>query len=119
MAIMETTWYLPKERLYYTNYPEVHELLDQINDIEDYAKRVGVALNDYNSGTYNKIDVNIVTLQGYIDKCRSVTGTLGRAANVCFDLLIELRQIQTILQTIMFAYNRYGDQYVGTPTTAT
>jgi len=119
MAVMSSTYYLPSEELRYRNYPEINTVLTDVNSIISYAKRVNIALVNYNSGAYDKIDVDTVALQNYIDLCRSVNAILGNATNVCYDLLVEIRALQTEFQTIMYLKNKYNNKYVGTPTSTT
>lgn len=120
MGVMaSSTMYLPSEVLQYRNYPEVNYALNDINTILDYAMRVNNAITDYVTGVFDKVDVDAHDLQVHIDLCRSVCYTLGTAPNVCYDLLMELRSIQSVMQTVMYTKNRYGDTYVGTPTLTT
>jgi predicted KAP-like P-loop ATPase len=119
MAVMENTWYLPEEALYFRNYPEVASVMPQLEDILAYAMRVNNAIIDYNSRVFDKIDVDVVALKRYINLCRATAEVLGRANNVCFDLLVELREIQNVFQTVMYLRNRYGSKYVGKPTNVT
>jgi 5'(3')-deoxyribonucleotidase len=116
---MENTWYLPEEIIDFQNYPEVTGVLDSISAIQNYTMRVINALQDYTDGTLDKIDINVTDLQKYINLCRSVLDTLGHAPNVCYDLLMELRETQSVFQTLMYAYNQFGSQYIGTPTDQT
>ena len=116
MAIMaSSTWYLPDEKLSYKNYPELNTVATGINSIIAYAKTVNTAIASYNAGTVDKIDVNMRDVTTYIDLCRSVTGILGNAPNVCFDLLLEIRAVQYELQNLVYNKNRYGSKYIGTP----
>jgi len=116
MSIMSNTWYLPDEQLTYENYPEVARLLKDINDITTYTKRIISALADYSSGTFDKVDVNTVIAQNYVDKCRDVLASLGTANNVCYDITVELRNIQRLMQYVIYLQKRFGSQYIGTPT---
>jgi hypothetical protein len=113
---MKETYYLPGEVLSNGNYPEVNGVIDDINDILDFVMNSVRKLDLYLNGSSDKIDVDIVSLPGYIDKCRNVCETLGNASNVCFDLLIDLRKVQECLQTLTYIKNRYGSQYIGTST---
>lgn len=117
MGIMASdTWYLPEEELHYRNYPEVNYAQADIQLILQYAMRVDTAIFDYSNGTFDKIDIDVHDLANYIDLCRSVCSKIGTAPNVCFDILLEIRSIQKILQTLMYAKNKYGNTYIGTPT---
>ena len=119
MPIMEATWYLPEEELQYRNYPEVHGVMDNINRLVYYAMSLSIVLDDYNNAVADRIDIDVVDLQKNITLCRSITDVLGNAPQVCFDLLMELRTIQDTMQTLLYAYNRFGSQYIGKPTDLT
>lgn len=117
MGVMESnTWYLPSELLQFRNYPEVNSVSEDIDDIMDYSMHVHLALVGYTEGLYDRVDVDSHNLQKYIDKCRNVCNVLGNAPNVCFDLLLELRGVQNVFQQLLYAKNRFGSQYIGTPT---
>lgn len=116
MSIMENTWYLPEEKLQFRNYPEVHAVSDSIDSLLDFGMTVASALQYYNEGTANKIDIDISALQKSILLCRSVCNTLGTAPKICFDILTELHKLQDIMQNLLYIRNRYGDQYIGKPT---
>lgn len=113
---MESTHYLPHEELKITNYPELSKVETELDDVQVFAMRTNLALTDYTEGRTDKIDVDVEELRKHITLCRYVTDVLGRAPNVCYDILIELRAIQGTLHDVLFAYNRFGDEYVGTPT---
>ena len=116
---MTSTWYLTSEQLSYKNYPVLSNIIDDVNKIIAYAKSTNSAMTAYYSGTYNKIDVNIIELNNYIELCRTVCAAISNSSAVCYDLLLDIREIQATLQELWYAKNRYGDQYVGTPTDST
>jgi hypothetical protein len=117
MSIMEsTTWYLPDEVPTPRNYPEVAVTEADIQLIFSYGLRVSSAIEDYTSGAFDKIDIDVNDLLVHIALCRSVCDTLGNAPSVCYDILAEIRNIQSALQQLMYAKNRYGGVYIGTPT---
>lgn len=115
MAVMESTLYLPEEELNFRNYPEVRPILSDIQELINYATKASNALKMYTNSTLDKVDLSIVDLLKYTKLCRSVCSTLGMAPNPCYDLLVELRVLQRILQTLVFVKNRYGSQYIGVP----
>jgi len=116
MAVMESTLYLQNEELDFRNYPEVRTVLSDVQDLINYATEASIVISAYTSSTADRIDLSIVDLQKYTDLCRSVCSILGSASNVCYDLLVEMRTLQGTLQTLMYVKNRYGNQYIGTPT---
>lgn len=112
---MENHQYLPSEVINYTNFPELRKYKKSIEAVQTYAMRVNDAVTGYNSGKYNRIDLNASELLSNIDLCRSICGVLGASTNVCYDVLFVLREIQTTLQNILYLNTAYGDLYVGTP----
>ncbi|MNN36620.1 hypothetical protein D3C81_1505220 [compost metagenome] len=116
MPIMDSTNYLPQEKLNYRNYPEVRDKQADINTLFAYALRVNEALISYNSGEFDKIDLNTNELETNITLCRSISETLGTAKNVCYDLLLELRVIQKNMQLVRYLGKENGTRYVGKPT---
>ena len=116
MAVMVSTLYLAKEELNLSNYPEIRGILKDVQELISYAIGVSTVMGDYISGIYDRMDINIADLQKYIVVCRSLCDVLGTSPNVCYDLLTELRLIQNSMQTLIFIKNRYGTQYIGTPT---
>ena len=112
---MENTHYLPHEELKITNFPELSLVETELDDIQVYAMRTNLVMTDYTEGRKDKIDVDVEELRKHIALCRYVTDILGRAPNVCFDILMEIRAIQGALHDLLFAYNRFGNEYVGTP----
>lgn len=113
---MEITHYLPHEELKITNYPELSKVEAEIDMIQRHAVRVNQALGDYNEGRTDRVDVDITDIQRHIGLCRYVADVMGRASNVCYDVLMDLRSIQQGLHDILFAYRRFGSEYIGTPT---
>lgn len=113
---MEITHYLPHEELKITNYPELSMVESEIDAIQVFAMRTNLALADYNEGRKDKVDIDVEQLRKHIELCRYVTDILGRASNVCFDILMDIRQVQHALYDVLFAYQRFGSEYVGTPT---
>lgn len=113
---MEITHYLPHEELKNSNYPELSKVESEISEIQVFAMRTNLAIADYNEGRADRIDIDIEELRKCIELCRYVGGTLGRSTNVCYDILMDIRGIQQGLHDLLFAYNRFGSEYVGTPT---
>lgn len=107
---------LPFEMPSKRNFPEAWALRQEIQDITQYTLGVQDALALYNEGVHDKIDVNTAELQNYIIRFRSVCDTLGAAPNVFFDVLLELRAMQGVLQDVLRLSTHYGSLYVGTPT---
>ncbi len=108
-------YYLPHELVNYTNYPELLTYRQDIEDLLNYSLTVHNALQDYNEGIYDRIDVNMEEVQNHITLCRTLSDVLGKAPRVCFDVLLEIRVIQEHLHKLVFLKNTYGNQYVGTP----
>lgn len=116
MGTMESTLYLPDEVLSLRNYPEVSSVTATVQEIMVYMAKVDSALVAYTSSTMDRIDLSITDLQKYVGLCRSVCTILGTSRNVCYDLLMEIREFQDILQDLAFIKTRYSSQYIGTPT---
>ena len=116
MGTMNSTLYLPDEVLNFVNYPETKDIAKDVGALIAYASKTTVALQAYTGGTSNRIDLSISELQKYVALCRSVCMIIGSAPNICYDLLVELREIQDVLQTLVHIKNRYGSQYIGNPT---
>ena len=112
------TFYLPQEAVNYINFPELRAYKKDIETLLEYTLRVNTALADYNEGRYDKIDLNMEELKSHINLCRTICEALGNAPKVCFDVLIELREIQMHLQNLLYLKNKYGNRYIGTPTNA-
>ena len=117
MGTMDSVLYLPEEVLNFTNYPEIKDIVPDISALIAYASKANTALQAYLSGVSDKIDLNISELSAYIVSCRNICNIIGTAPNVCFDILVDMRELQDILQTFAYVKNRYGNQYVGSPTT--
>lgn len=113
---MEITHYLPHEELKISNYPELSKVENEISEIQVFAMRTNLALADYNEGRADRVDVDIEELRKHIELCRYVGDILGRSSNVCYDILMDIRAIQQGLHDLLFAYNRFGSEYIGTPT---
>lgn len=113
---METTHYLPHEELKASNYPEIANLMPDIQIIQTYAMTADQAVFAFNEGLVNKIDIDVTDMRKAVDKCRYVCNIIGTAENVCYDLLMELRAMQTNFQELIFMKNRFGSEYIGTPT---
>lgn len=112
MAAMDSTLYLPNETLYFRNYPEIRPILSDIQSVITYASEVYTAVTDYTNGNTTMINLDVAELQASIDLCRSICQTLGTASNVCYDLLVELRSILSVFQTLMYVNSRYKGQYI-------
>lgn len=112
---MESTNYLPDESFSFLNYPEIEQQLSSIEELLDYALMVNTAINDYNSGTYDKIDVNVTELNQYLQICKDIINILGNAPKVCFEVLLQLREIQKAFQTLLYINRRYHGEYIGIP----
>lgn len=113
------TFYIPTNTPNLINFPVLRSQQANINALMTYALRVSSALADYNSGKYNKIDLNMGELQQNIDLCRSTCYTLGTASSIPFDVLVELRKFQDQFQNVMTIYRVKGAAVVGTPTSTT
>jgi hypothetical protein len=113
MAVMNScTYYLPKEELKLKNYPEVEAISSNIQALISYVMEVQKAIDNYSNNIADKVIIDIVSLKRYINAAEEITNILGNANNVCFDILVEIRQLQSVLQNILYIYNRYGNQYI-------
>lgn len=117
--LMDVTHYLPEEELTTSNYPEVVSLKSDLLKIESYAERVNLALTWYEESEFDKIDLDVVEIEEYAQLCRSVCETLSTASKVCYEVLLDVREIQNILQELLYLRRKYGDEYIGKPTNTT
>lgn len=113
---MEQFYYLPNEQVNYINYPELRTYRADIVSIIAYAEVVATAVSDYQKGKKDKIDLNTDEVQQYINLCRSTSEVLGKAPKVCFDVLMELRNVQVQLHGLMHLRRKFGTKYIGEPT---
>lgn len=112
-------FYLPKESVTLVNFPVLREQRDNIEKILIYILRVETALVDYNEARYDKVDLNTDEINQYVELCRTVTGALGTAESVPYDILIELRSIQSQLHNLVYLNRQEGKAVFGTPSAET
>jgi hypothetical protein len=112
------TFYLPKESISFGNFPVLRDVQTDLESIMTFALRVNSALIDYNEAKYDKIDVNMDEVGRNIDLCRATCSTLGLADKVPYDILLEVRSIQTQLQSIRVMYRTMGKDVIGVPNKA-
>jgi hypothetical protein len=115
---MKTTCYLPDEEPYIRNYPEIADVSLDIENLIAFGTRIGNAIDAYVSEKYDRVDIDIIELQKSIDLCRETCTYLSSAPKVCFDMLLELRELQSLMQLFLYLKDRYGNQFVGKPTNA-
>lgn len=113
------TFYLPSEAVNYINYPELRTAKPDIEAIMEYAMRVNLAVADYDEARFDRIDVNMEEVQRNIELCRRVCETLGTAPKVCFDILLDIRDIQNTLQNLVYLKRTTGNSIIDTPTITT
>lgn len=111
--LMDAIHYLPTEKLTAQNYPEVGRYWEDINKLTSYAEHVSSAIIAYNEEKTDHINVSIVEIREHIMLARSLCTNLTEAKNICYDLLLGIRGIQKSLQELLYAYNRFGTQYIG------
>lgn len=119
MPSMESLYYLPSEQPNYINFPEVRTQKYNIQTVMSYSLTAQLALADYNSGRFDRIDLNTDEIQSNVDLCRSISDALGNAINVCYDVLLDVRTIQQNLQSLLYLKRALGNAVLGTPTNAT
>ncbi|WP_025684582.1 hypothetical protein [Paenibacillus maysiensis] len=107
--------YLPEEELTYVNFPVLREERQSVEDITAYALRAYTALSDYNEALYDRVDINTAELEQYINLCQDTCRRLAAAANVPFDLLLELRSILTMLYKLRTLAADISANVVGEP----
>lgn len=113
---MEAVHYLPHEELKGSNYPEVVSMSADIDAIQNFAKKVDQAVLAYNENVVDKVDLDVMEVQSFVNQCRKVCDVLGNAPNVCYDILLEIRALQMNFQELVFISNRFGSEYIGKPT---
>lgn len=119
MEALEAAYYLPKEITNTINFPELRTVAADVSQVVIYSNLAQLALSDYQSGKVNRINLNSDDLQSNVNTCRGICETLGKAPNVCYDILLSVRAIQMNLQNLIFLKRKFGDTYVGVPTNTT
>ena len=112
---MENIHYLSTELPSVQNYPEVSKLWPGIEVLMAYAEESLTALYAYNEKHADKIDVSVADLQKHIKLARRLCVDLSEAPNIYYDLILEVRNIQMVLQSMYHSYLTFGTQYIGTP----
>lgn len=102
--LMSPTHYLPSEELKYSNYPELYELADKLDQYQTLLEPIIAAVNDYDLGTTDGIYVNIAEVINVRDLSFDISDTLGSAPNICYDVLIPIRDTQESLNELIFSY---------------
>ncbi len=110
---LDNVYYLPSEILSVQNYPIASQLWEDVEAITQYAGKALSALYNYNEKRSDKIDVAIAELLKYIALSRQTCQALSEASNVPYDLILELRRIQVLLQKIYHTYISFGSRYIG------
>lgn len=113
--MMEKTHYLTEEELNFTNYPAVAREWESIQELIRYNLEVHSAVSAYTEGKASKINLSEVDLRKYISLARRTLEIIGTATNVCFDVVMPLREIQYNMQEILYGKNAFGSLYVGAP----
>lgn len=112
MAIMETTHYNPTEVLKTSNYLEVAQCSQRIRSVLEYALTVHAAIEAYTSNIEAAINVSYIELDNCIAELRDILSILGTAANPCYDIIVELRELLANMQTLTFSKIRFGSLYI-------
>lgn len=102
--LLSTSQYLPSEALKFSNYPELYTVLDSLNQFQTMLNPIMLAVSDYDSGVEDYIYVDISALRAAINLSFTITDVLGRATNVCFDVLLPIRDAQEALNELIFSY---------------
>lgn len=102
--LLSPSQYLPKEEMKYSNYPDVYSILDKINQFQSKMEPVIAAVNDYDSGVADFIYVNVSDLITLRSLGFDITDFLGRSANVCYEVLLPVRDAIQSLNELIFSY---------------
>jgi hypothetical protein len=101
---MSPTHYLPSEVLNYANFPEVLEQAEKINQFQKLLEPIMLAVSAYDLGTTDGIYVNIADVTRTRDLSYEISDILGMAPNVCYDVLIPIREAQESLNELIFSF---------------
>lgn len=112
MYLLDKSQQNPKEEFKYSNFPEVAVIEDQLNHFFSYVEKVNSAVSAFQTRDADKVYVNIAELETELSKSFDMTDILGRADNVCFDLLLNMRDMQENLLEILYTYRSEGDYLV-------
>jgi hypothetical protein len=102
--LLSPSQYLPKEELRYSNFPDIYPLLDKINEFQTLIEPFIAAVSDYDTGTAEYIFVSISDLQTALNLSYEITDVLGRADNVCYEVLLPIRDAQQSINELVFSY---------------
>jgi hypothetical protein len=114
MSILPKSQRSPKEEFLYSNFPEVATVSADIGLIYTYAQKVQEAINAYNDRRAEKVYLNIAELRNVLETSHNVCDVLGRAPNVCYDILINIRAIQEGFNDLLYSHTANGNEYVST-----
>lgn len=112
MFLLDPSQRSPHEEFQYSNYPEVAELEPKLNDLFTYLEFVTSAVSAFQENEADKIYLNVAEIDRKLDLIYEICDVLGRADNVCFDILMNVRSVQEILHEIKFAWLSQGDLLV-------
>lgn len=116
--MLEPSHYLDFEVLKYSNFPELQRVMDDIDQLDDFAMSVNSAIAGYVDGTDDKVYINIPYLEEHIELARKVLDTLGTAERPCFDVITQLREILETFYELLYIHRRYGKEYIDYNTTS-
>jgi len=109
--IMDSVFYLPQEMPSLYNYPELEIVKEDLLNILSYSIKTDAEIKKYENNEVEQIELGLKELTNYIELCRQVCEVLGKANNVCFDVLLEVRNIQDSLQQTRYLYNNHREKY--------
>lgn len=102
--LLSTSQYLPSEEVKFSNYPELYTVLTSLTQFQTMLNPIMLAVSDYDSGAEDYIYLNISDVQAALNLSFTITDILGRASNVCFDVLLPIRDAQEGLNELIFSY---------------
>lgn len=112
MYVQDKSQMLPDEEYKYSNFPELAQVQDEMNTLRAYMETVFTAMSLFEERQEDRIYLNIAELKDMLDMTYRVTDILGRADNVCFDILMNLRTMQEYLHELLYSYRTEGNLYV-------
>jgi hypothetical protein len=93
---------------------ELSKEKESIAKIFNYLEYVGIIIDEYNTGTADKVNVNVTEMQAYIAECRRLCEVFSAGSIACIDILMELRKAQFALQNIWYL-STFGNKFIGIP----
>jgi hypothetical protein len=80
--------------------------------LEAYMEKVAISFGNYEEGVDDRIYLNATEMRNMRDLSFRITEVLGRAENVCYDVLLPIREFQTTLNEFIFSFDAQPNEIV-------